>query len=134
MPDVVIAGAAGRMGSRLVALLQEERGLRLVGALEAPGHPALQKDAGEVAGIGRVNVPITGDPDGVGLVQISLTGSMTAIFDAKRPRPIVPRLVHLAQAAGVGRPYLSRIETSKVLPSDNVLTKIATALNDKSDI
>ncbi|MEK7370548.1 MAG: 4-hydroxy-tetrahydrodipicolinate reductase [candidate division NC10 bacterium] len=65
MPDVVIAGAAGRMGSRLVALIQEEKDLRLVGALEAPGHPALQKDAGEVAGIGRVNVPITGDPDGV---------------------------------------------------------------------
>src|SRR3972149_475442 len=63
--DRVIPGAAGRMGSRLVALLKEEKGLRLVGALEAPGHPALQKDAGEVAGIGRVNVPITADPDGV---------------------------------------------------------------------
>jgi 4-hydroxy-tetrahydrodipicolinate reductase len=64
MTDVVIAGAAGRMGSRLVALLQEERELRLVAALEAPGHAALQKDAGEVAGIGRLNVPITADPEG----------------------------------------------------------------------
>jgi len=65
MPDVVIAGAAGRMGSRLVALLQEEKDLRLVGALEASGHPALFKDAGEVAGIGRVSVPITDDPESV---------------------------------------------------------------------
>jgi 4-hydroxy-tetrahydrodipicolinate reductase len=64
MADVVIAGAAGRMGSRLVALLQEERELRLVAALEAPGHAALRKDAGEVAGIGRLNVPITADPEG----------------------------------------------------------------------
>lgn len=65
MADVVVAGAAGRMGSRLVALLQEEKDLRLVGALEAPGHPAVLKDAGEVAGTGRLNVPITADPEGV---------------------------------------------------------------------
>jgi len=64
MADVVIAGAAGRMGSRLVALLPEERELRLVAALEAPGHPALLKDAGEVAGIPRLNVPITANPEG----------------------------------------------------------------------
>jgi 4-hydroxy-tetrahydrodipicolinate reductase len=63
MADVVVAGAAGRMGSRLVALLQEEKGLRLVGALEAPGHPALEKDAGEVAGVGRLGVVITSDPE-----------------------------------------------------------------------
>jgi 4-hydroxy-tetrahydrodipicolinate reductase len=63
MADVVVAGAAGRMGSRLVALLQEEKDLRLVGALEAPGHPALFKDAGEVAGVGRLGLPITADPE-----------------------------------------------------------------------
>ena len=49
MADVVIAGAAGRMGCRLVALVQEEKDLRLVAALEAPGHPALLQDAGDVA-------------------------------------------------------------------------------------
>jgi 4-hydroxy-tetrahydrodipicolinate reductase len=64
MADVVIAGAAGRMGSRLVALVQEEKELRLVAALEAPGHPALLQDAGDVAGTGKVGVPITADPEG----------------------------------------------------------------------
>jgi len=61
MADVVVAGAAGRMGSRLVALLREEAELRLVGALEAPGHAALGRDAGESAGVGRLAVPITAD-------------------------------------------------------------------------
>ncbi|HEV8437179.1 MAG TPA: 4-hydroxy-tetrahydrodipicolinate reductase [Methylomirabilota bacterium] len=65
MVDVVVAGAAGRMGSRLVALLQEQQDLHLVGALEAPGHPALGKDAGEVAGVSRLDVPITADPERV---------------------------------------------------------------------
>jgi 4-hydroxy-tetrahydrodipicolinate reductase len=63
MADVVVAGAAGRMGSRLVALLADDKELRLVGALEAPGHPALGRDAGEVAGAGRAGVAIEADPD-----------------------------------------------------------------------
>ena len=65
MADVVIAGAAGRMGSRLVALLQDEPSLKLVAALEAPGHAALQRDAGEVAGISRLSLSITSDPEAV---------------------------------------------------------------------
>ena len=65
MADVVVAGAAGRMGNRLVALLHEERDLRLVAALEAPGHPALGRDAGEAAGVGRASVPITADAEAV---------------------------------------------------------------------
>src|SRR6266851_7663623 len=64
MVDVVIAGAAGRMGCRLVALIQEEKDLRLSAALEAAGHPALLKDAGEVAGIGKLGIPVTADPEG----------------------------------------------------------------------
>jgi 4-hydroxy-tetrahydrodipicolinate reductase len=49
------------MGSRLVALLQQETELRLVAALEAPGHPALGRDAGESAGVGRLGIPIAAD-------------------------------------------------------------------------
>ena len=60
--DVVVAGAAGRMGTRLVACLQGADDLRLVGALEAPAHPALGRDAGELAGIGRLGVAVGGDP------------------------------------------------------------------------
>ncbi|HUG37657.1 MAG TPA: 4-hydroxy-tetrahydrodipicolinate reductase [Candidatus Limnocylindrales bacterium] len=63
MADVVVAGAAGRMGSRLVAILQEAEDLRLVAALEAPGHPAQGHDAGETAGVGRVGVPISADAE-----------------------------------------------------------------------
>jgi 4-hydroxy-tetrahydrodipicolinate reductase len=63
MADVVVAGAAGRMGSRLVALLQPESELRLVAALEAPGHAALGRDAGESAGVGQLGIPIGADVD-----------------------------------------------------------------------
>ena len=76
MAEVVVAGAAGRMGSRLVALLKDDPELRLVAALEAPGHPAVGKDAGEAAGVGRVSVPITDDVDaavGTGRILIEFS-------------------------------------------------------------
>ena len=57
----IITGAAGRMGKRLVALAQETEGLTLAGAIEMKGHPALGNDVGEVAQIGRVNIPLTDD-------------------------------------------------------------------------
>src|SRR5205823_8822263 len=55
-------GAAGRMGSRIVACLQGDADLTLRAALEAVGHAALGADAGELAGVGRLNVPLTADP------------------------------------------------------------------------
>lgn len=53
-----INGAAGRMGQRLVALAQEDPELTLAVALEAPGSRYLGSDAGEVAGVGKLGVPI----------------------------------------------------------------------------
>lgn len=59
--DVIVCGAAGRMGKLLVSLVHEHPEARLVGAVEAAKHWALGKDAGEVAGIGPIGVPITAD-------------------------------------------------------------------------
>ncbi len=59
--QVVVAGAAGRMGSRIVACLAEAPDLRLVAALESPAHPALGHDAGEAAGIAATGVPLAAD-------------------------------------------------------------------------
>ena len=61
MQSVVVAGAAGRMGKRLVDLVNTQAGLKVVGALEYSEHPLLGKDAGEVAGIGRLEVPLVGN-------------------------------------------------------------------------
>jgi 4-hydroxy-tetrahydrodipicolinate reductase len=57
--NVIVCGAAGRMGKLLVSLAHEHAELHLVGAVEAPGHWALGKDAGEVAGIGAINIKIS---------------------------------------------------------------------------
>jgi 4-hydroxy-tetrahydrodipicolinate reductase len=59
MLGVVVCGAAGRMGNALVRLVHESRGVKLVGAIEWSKSPQINKDAGEVAGVGKVGVPIT---------------------------------------------------------------------------
>ncbi len=56
-----INGAAGRMGQRLVALAHEDKSLSLGLALEAADHPKLGQDAGEIAGIGTIGVPLRSD-------------------------------------------------------------------------
>ena len=61
MTRIVVCGAAGRMGKTLVALVAEGEATALAGAVEASGNPTLGKDAGEVAGTGRLGVPISDD-------------------------------------------------------------------------
>jgi 4-hydroxy-tetrahydrodipicolinate reductase len=59
MLNIVIHGAAGRMGRRLVALASDDPQLRLVAALDASNHPRLGADAGELAGVGHLDLPLS---------------------------------------------------------------------------
>jgi len=60
MIKVIIAGTAGRMGARLVALMEESAALTLVAAVEKKGHVAVGEDAGELAGCSS-NLVLIGD-------------------------------------------------------------------------
>jgi 4-hydroxy-tetrahydrodipicolinate reductase len=59
MTTIVVAGATGRMGSRLVALSLDYPGLQLVGAFERQGHKDVGKDIGLLAGCGECSVLLT---------------------------------------------------------------------------
>lgn len=66
---VAIHGAAGRMGKRLVALGAADPDIEIAAAIESASHPQLDQDAGELAGIGRIGVPIrAGIPRGIDAV------------------------------------------------------------------
>jgi 4-hydroxy-tetrahydrodipicolinate reductase len=58
---LVVCGAAGRMGRTLVALASCAPGVRLHAAVEAAGHPALGRDAGLLAGVPALDIPLTED-------------------------------------------------------------------------
>jgi 4-hydroxy-tetrahydrodipicolinate reductase len=59
---LVVVGAAGRMGQVLVRTIASIDGVTLSGAIEREGAPALGRDAGSVAGLEPLGVPVTDDP------------------------------------------------------------------------
>jgi len=87
---VAVAGAAGRMGRTLLEAIARDPSFVLVGAFEAPGHPALGQDAG--AGLGApMGVPIRDEP-GTALRQAA------CLIDFTRP---VATLAHVEAVRAV---------------------------------
>ena len=58
---IAIHGAAGRMGQRLLALAAADQELSIAAALEAGNHPKIGQDAGTLAGVGKLGVPLSSD-------------------------------------------------------------------------
>ncbi len=58
MVEIIVCGAAGRMGGTVVGLIQQSADVKLAGAVEFSGSPAIGKDAGEIAGVGNLGVAI----------------------------------------------------------------------------
>lgn len=56
--NLAIHGAAGRMGQRVVALASADPQVQVVAALESASHPKLGQDAGQLAGVGDIGVPL----------------------------------------------------------------------------
>lgn len=61
MINVVVTGAAGRMGTQIVRSVVQTPGLELTGAVDRPGNPAVGQDAGTLAGIPALGVAVQDD-------------------------------------------------------------------------
>lgn len=87
---IAIHGAAGRMGRRLVALAAVDPQLSIATAVESPDYPRLGADAGAVAGIEPIKVPITAslDADVDVVVDFSSPEPSEKIIDICRERKI----------------------------------------------
>src|SRR3989337_1911991 len=57
----IVTGSAGRMGSRIINIINETDGIKLVGAAEKRGSKFIGKDSGDVAGIGKNGIIISDD-------------------------------------------------------------------------
>jgi len=89
MIRIVISGAAGRMGRAIIALAREDPDFKIVGAIEAKGHPDLGKDAGTVGGVSPLDVQLSGDlaqviADADVVVDFSEKGNSLACVDIAR--------------------------------------------------
>ena len=90
MLRIAIHGAAGRMGQRLVALASADPELSVVAAIESREHPRLGEDAGVVAGVTALGIPITDNltvPADV-VIDFSVPASAEACIEACRQKQI----------------------------------------------
>ncbi|CAN7577435.1 4-hydroxy-tetrahydrodipicolinate reductase [Aminobacter sp. LjRoot7] len=88
---LVVVGAAGRMGQVLLRTVHSMAGVRVVGAVERAGSPHLGKDAGELAGVGIINVPISDDP-------LSAFAKADGVLDFTAPAATIEFAGYAAQA------------------------------------
>jgi 4-hydroxy-tetrahydrodipicolinate reductase len=59
MLNIIVSGAAGRMGSRIIALSKDNKNLKIIGALERRDHNKIGCDIGEIIGISKINVKLS---------------------------------------------------------------------------
>ena len=55
MLNIAVTGAAGRMGRTLIQACSENSNCQLGAAIEHESSPFIGNDAGEIAGLGRLN-------------------------------------------------------------------------------
>jgi len=78
MVRIAVAGAAGRMGSRITALSKEYDGLQCAGAFERKGHKDTGKDIGSITGIGDTGVKLADSLEAV-IDNVDLVISFTTV-------------------------------------------------------
>lgn len=91
MTRIAITGAAGRMGRALIEATQQTEGLQLAVALERPGSTVIGVDAGELAGIGTLEVMISDD-------LAKVTDQFDVLIDFTRPEVTSQNLVICREA------------------------------------
>lgn len=130
--QVAINGAAGRMGQRLVALVESDDELKLAAALEHPSSHALGSDAGELAGIGAVGVKITRDLPGPADVVIDFSTPEGAVQIARlcadRKIPLVEATTGLSEAQRQEIIEAAKKTTIVMAPSMSLAVNVAMKL------
>ena len=94
--DIVVCGAAGRMGRRIVALAAEDARVQVVGAVEARGNATIGEDAGVLAGLSASGVRVGDD-----LASIASPGAVIVDFTSAESS-----LAHLRVAAAKRAPIV----------------------------
>jgi 4-hydroxy-tetrahydrodipicolinate reductase len=93
MVRAIVSGPAGRMGGRIIHLMEGVEGITLVGAFERPDHPAVGKDVGEVVGLPAKGLKVAGS-----IGEVLDKGEVVIEFTHPEPS-----LSHLWQVADAGK-------------------------------
>ena len=110
---LAIMGAGGRMGRELIRTVHETQGCEVAGAVERLGSPLIGKDAGEVAGVGHLGVPIVAE-------ALPLFTHIEGVLDFTTPAASLEtaalaaqaRIVHVIGTTGFAAEDQARLEAA----------------------
>ena len=108
-----VVGCGGRMGRMLVAEIAATEGCAVAGGSEAPGSGHVNQDIGELAGIGRIGIPI-------GEAVDKLIRDSDVVLEFTSPAATAE---HAALAAGLGKPMV--IGTTGLTPAQGDIVREA---------
>jgi 4-hydroxy-tetrahydrodipicolinate reductase len=116
MVKAIVAGAAGRMGGRIIHTIQQTEGISLGAAFERSDHPAVGRDVGEVVGLPPFGVKVA-----PGLASVLGAGDVVVDFTHHDAT-----IGHLHQAAAARKPMVigttgftaAEMETIRALARD----------------
>jgi len=87
MVKTIVTGAGGRMGGRIITLIEAEEGIELAAAAEREDHPVIGRDVGEILGLGKRGVVVEKDFDAClskGDVIIDFTSHLASVRHLER--------------------------------------------------
>lgn len=110
MIKAIVAGAAGRMGGRIIHMMEGAPDLVLAAAFEKAGHPAVGRELGEIVGLPGKNLKIAGSLPEVldqGEVLIDFTHPEVSLENLKLAAPAGKAVV--IGTTGFAAPQLEQI-------------------------
>ena len=107
-----VCGAAGRMGRTILALCHETEGVKVTAAIEHDKSPAAGRDAGELAGTGRLGVPVTNIAALGDNVDVLIDFSLAAGFAANIQKCVATNTKMVIGTTGLGQDDHKLLETA----------------------
>ena len=110
MLRLIVCGAGGRMGTTVVRLAQGVGSVKVVGAIEGAANPHIGKDAGEVAGVGKIGVTIAAEITPLVKGQIVIVEFSTPEATAEHARLAAQKMIPMV----IGTTGLNRQQSAEI--------------------
>lgn len=115
---VIVTACGGKMGKTNVRVVSEDKDSRLAGATEIAGSPLIGRDAGEIAGIDSLGVPVTGSLDELPEADVLIDFSSPRALDAHLRFALERRIALVVGSTGLSDDEKARIrEAGKSIPA-----------------
>jgi 4-hydroxy-tetrahydrodipicolinate reductase len=139
MIRIAVAGATGKMGSRITALSKEYPQIKLAAAFEKKGHNLIGKDIGIIAGIGETGIKLSDNLESI-INDIDMIIDFTAPESTKENLKIADKnkKAIVIGTTGLSKENIAEIEkAAKNIPcvmSSNMSTGINVLLKVLQDV